>query len=122
EEAFHFSFGVLMARAGEASAKSGDFRGRDIHGVERRTRSFTNGSERATKSDAHGIGRAAAAAREDAGSFVHENAFRLGAAAIEAENVAHSQSIREAGRGCTGARDRVLKGLGVQMECNGELA
>jgi len=122
EETLHFSLGVRVARAGEARAKSGDFRGRDIDGVERRTRRFTNGSQRATKSDTHGIGRAAAAAREYAGGLVHEDAFRLGAATVEAENVAHSQSIREAGGGCTRAGSGVLKGLGVRMGWNAELA
>lgn len=116
ENAFHFSLGVRVARACQSRADSADIRGRDIHGIERGTRGFTNGSERAAKSDTHGIGRAAAAARENAGGFVHEDAFRLGAATIEAENIAHSQSIREEGRGCTRARGGVLKGLGVRME------
>ncbi len=99
EETLHFSLGVRMARAGQARAKSGDLREWDIGGVERGTRGFTNRSECAAKSNTHGIGGPAAAARADAGGFIHENAFRLGATTIEAENVAHSQSIREAGRG-----------------------
>src|SRR5208283_2268752 len=73
--------------------------------------SFTDGSERAAKSDAHGVGRSAAAARKDVARFVHEDAFRFCAAAIEPENVAHNQSIREAGHRCARAEGEVLKGL-----------
>ena len=113
EEALHFSFGVRIARAREARAKSGDILSRDIDGVERGTRCFANGSQRAAETHAHGIGRTAAAAGEDAGGFVHEDAFRLGAATIEAEHAAHSQSIREAGRRCTRAGGGVLKRLGA---------
>ena len=122
EKALHFSLSVGVARASKACAKSGDFRGRDIDGIERGTRCFTNGSERAAKSNTHGIGRTAATAREDARGVIHEDALRLGAATIEAENIAHSQSIREEGRGCTRARGGVLKGLGVRKWRSGELA
>ncbi len=98
EEALHFSFGVGLTGASKARAKSGDFGGWDIRGIDSGTSGFTNGSKRTAKSDTHGIGGAAAAAGEDAGGFVHEDAFRLGATTIEAENVAHSQSILEARR------------------------
>src|SRR5208337_1232434 len=120
--AFHFSFGIRLACAGETRAKSDDFRWRDIGGLQGPARSFTDGSERAAKSDAHGIGRAAAAARKDVARFVHEDAFRFRTAAVEPENVAHNQSIREAGHGCARAAGRVLKGLRVRRSCDGVLA
>ncbi len=122
EEALHFSFGIRLARAGDTRAKSDDFRRGDIGGLQGPARGFTNGSERAAKSDPHGIGRAAAAARKDVVRFVHEDAFRFRAAAVKAENIAHNQSIREAGHRCARAADGVLKGLRVRRSCDGVLA
>lgn len=113
EEALHFSFGIRLARAGKTRAKSDDFRRWNIGGLQGPARGFTDGRQRAAKSDAHGVGRAAAAARENVTRFVHKDAFRFRAAAIEAENVAHNQSIREAGHRCARAAGRVLKGLRV---------
>ena len=118
EEALHFSFGIRLARAGETRAESDDFRRRDIGGLQGPARGFTNGSERAAKSDAHRVGRAAAAARQDVARFVHEDAFRFRAAAVEPENVAHNQSIREAGHRCARAEGGVLKGLRVRRSCD----
>jgi hypothetical protein len=46
--------------------------------------------------------------------FVHKDTFRFRAAAIEAENVAHNQSIREAGHRCARALGGVPKGLRVR--------
>ena len=114
EEALHFSFGIRLARAGKTRAKSDHFRRRDIGGLQGPARGFTDGSERAAKSDAHRIGRAAAAACKNVARFVHEDAFRFRAAAIEAENVAHNQSIREAGHRCARALGGVPKGLRVR--------
>jgi hypothetical protein len=121
EEAFHFSFGIRLARAGKTRAKSDDFRRRDIGGLQGPARGFTNGSQRAAKSDAHRIGGAAAAARKDVARFVHEDAFRFRAAAIEPENIAHNQSIREAGPMCARAKGGVLKGLRVRRDWPGFL-
>ena len=54
------------------------------------------------------------AARKDVARLVHEDTLRFCAAAIEPENVAHSQSIREEGQGCARATGGVLKGLRVR--------
>ena len=90
------SFGVFgLAGTGVASADGGQVVDGNAGALQGEARAIANGGHGAAKADAHGIGRAAAALREDAALDVDKDAVSLGAATVETESQFHETGIRE---------------------------
>ena len=86
-----------LACARNASQKASDIEGRLRSRTERLFAGLREGRSGSFRSHVDGVGCAGARASQNRTGFVHQHAFRLCAAAIKSEDVAHEKRIEENG-------------------------
>jgi hypothetical protein len=84
-----------LAGTGIAGANGGEIVNGNARALQSEARAIAYRCHGASKADAHGIGRAAAALREDAALRIDKDAVSFGAAAVKAESQFHETRIRE---------------------------
>jgi hypothetical protein len=95
KQSSHSFGGFRLTGTGIAGADSSKIVDGNTGGLKSEARTTAHGGHGAAKTDAHGIGRATAALREDAALCVDEDAVSFGPAAVKTESQFHETRIRE---------------------------